>query len=154
MVVTLTLKQVRPYIVDRATIYKVLLVNTLQSRQCNYIPQLCKWEDIAFTHDLWQAGCHFLKVQTFAYHAVTTKGGGCQPVRDSSALIQAWATTPLPERNAQTVQQLYDWLAANDRKSAPHTITQPPSSAPTLPATRACCQPSVPPSVPVPPPSV
>ena len=47
----------------------------------NYIPQLCKWEDIAFTHDLLCEGRRILKVQTFACHAVTTKGGGCEPVR-------------------------------------------------------------------------
>ena len=111
--------KVRQYVPGNAAIYKVLLVNTRECGSCNYVAQLCKWEDIAFAHDLWAAGRRFLKVQTFAYHAVTTKGGGCAPQRGSDALVHPWAVHPLPSHAAYVVQRLTAWLGKHNQKSAP-----------------------------------
>lgn len=128
--------KVKRYIIDRATIYKVLLVNTAQCAGCNYTPILRKWEDIAFLSDLFEANRHMLKVQCIAYHAVTTHGGGCAPDRVAScgggcaprsadscdALVHSWATNLTPHQTA-TVQKLSAWAARHNSKAAPASIT-------------------------------
>ena len=112
-----------PYLTDHATIYKVLLVNCGQCAGCNYVPILCKWEDIAFSCDLLDAGKHILKVQCLAYHAITTQGGGCQPERSSDALVHSWAGDRLAPHATCVVQQLRAWLEAHNRKPAPPALT-------------------------------
>ena len=122
--------KVNPYLVDRATIYKVLLVNTAQCQGCNYVPFLCKWEDIAFTCDLVEAGRHILKVQTLAYHAVTTRGGGCEPERNAGTLVHDWAPQQLSPHACVAVDRLRVWLSAHNSKPAPHSLARRTASSP------------------------
>ena len=59
---------VRSFAVDNPTLYKVFLVNTTRCAGVNYVSELTKWQDIAFTRSLMLKGQHVLKVQQVAYY--------------------------------------------------------------------------------------
>ena len=109
------------YLLNSPKLYKLVLINSRCCAGIEYVPDLCKFEDIGFANDLLRAARRTLKLQQYAYKVAASQQGGCSYSRERPDNILAHSCLPheMSQAHWQTIQYLQSWLGQHMQKKMP-----------------------------------